>query len=554
MLKSLEIKNYALIQNFDIHFKNGLHIITGETGAGKSILLGALGLVLGKRADTKVLFNQNEKCFVEATFDITNLDVKDFLLENDLDAEEEIIIRREIAPSGKSRAFINDTPVTLDLIQDISSQLIDIHQQFDTVTFQKPKQQIEALDAMIDDQEIAKNYKSAYKIFKQNEKALQDLKDTMQNSNKEMDFLLFQLKELEDIKLIAGEQEELESSVNKMSNAEDIKKVFNQLNLVIDESDNSIIDKLTEINRELSHISKIDDGYQQIHDRIQAIIEELKDIANESTDIGDNTDYDKGLLEANQERLNNLNRLQKKHGVKNTNELISLRDEMKDKVGKYVNIESEIDEKEKTLEKEKNALLKIAKKISEARTKSTPQLETKVNNLLAQLAMPNAKFSISITNTENFNENGIDNISFLFSANKGGELLPIKDVASGGELARLTLCIKSILASKMQMPTMVFDEIDTGVSGEVASKMGDILKQLSDSHQLIVITHSPQIASKADNHYFVFKQDESERTISQIKLLNNDERIIEIAKMLSGASPGKAALENARELLNSGNA
>ena len=550
MLKTLEIKNYALIQNFEVEFRNGMHTITGETGAGKSILLGALGLVLGKRADSKVLFNQDEKCIVEATFDISKLDLVELLEENDFEKDDEIIIRREIAPNGKSRAFLNDSPVTLDLLQEISGRLIDIHQQFDTISFQKSKQQLEAVDAMVDDKSLFQKYRTLYSTYKKSEKELTELKSTYVNSNKEAEFLLFQLKELEEIKLLTGEQEELEISVNKMSNAEDIKSVFSSLNNLIDENENSINNKLTGLNRELSHLTKIDTLFQNLHDRIESVLEELKDIATEANDISENTDYDKNALEQNHERLNSFYRLHKKHGVKNNDELIELRDSLKEKSKKYVNIESDIIEKEKEVEKLKVESLKTAQKISALRQKAAPIIDKEVNKLLAQLSMPNAQLKIAINTTEVLNENGVDTVSFLFSANKGGELQAIKDVASGGELARLTLCIKSILANKMQMPTMVFDEIDTGVSGEVASKMGDILKSMASSHQLIIITHSPQIASKGDYHFFVFKQDENGRTISQIKLLKQQERIIEIAKMLSGDNPGKAAMDNAKELLN----
>lgn len=549
MLTSLEIKNYALIQNFEVIFKNGLHVITGETGAGKSILLGALGLVLGKRADSKVLFNQDEKCMVEATFDISNLDLGELLEDFDFVKDHEIIIRREITPNGKSRAFLNDTPVTLDLLQSISGRLIDIHQQFDTISFQKSKQQLEAVDAMVDDKKLLLQYKTTYTAYKRSEKELAELKLTFVNSNKEAEFLLFQLRELEEAKLENGEQEELENAVNKMSNAEDIKSVFSSINNSIEENENSITNQLTGLNRSLSHLTKIDTSFQNLHDRIESVLEELKDISSEANDISENSEYDKNLLEQNQERLNTFYRLHKKHGVNNNEELIALRDALKEKSKKYVNIEADIIEKEKEVEQLKADSKKTALKISQQRQKVAPIIDKEVNKLLAQLSMANAQLKIVVQPGELLNENGIDIVSFLFSANKGGELLPIKDVASGGELARLTLCIKSILANKMQMPTMVFDEIDTGVSGEVASKMGDILKTLSTSHQLIVITHSPQIASKGDYHLFVFKQDEANRTISQIKLLNEKDRVVEIAKMLSGENPGKAALDNAKELL-----
>ena len=549
MLKSLEIKNYALIKDLSIDLHKGLNIITGETGAGKSILLGALGLIMGKRADLKVLFDPNTKCVVEARFDVSDVNLSDTADDVDVSDDDELIVRREIAPNGKSRAFVNDTPVTLDLLQDVTDQLIDLHQQFDTLALHKQAFQQQALDALADTQSKVAEFTTLYKRFLSLEKSLHEEINSAKQARQEADFISFQLKELTEARLQATEQEDLESNLEVLRNAEGIKAIMSKISRTLDEEDNSISDRVTGLMRELHAFTGINEGFQNLYNRLNSTIEEMRDIAAEASDIAENTEADDDQLNATQERLNLLYRLQKKHGVENNTELISLRDGFKAKLQQF----EKSDETIVALEKEIDALQKdmVAKatEIREARKKAIPGFEKKINDLLVLLAMPNARLKVQMKELPGFVATGKDEIQFLFATNKGSDYLPLKDVASGGEMARLTLCLKSVIAAKMELPTMIFDEIDTGVSGEVASRMGQIMAVMAQSHQLISITHSPQIAAKAQHHYYVYKSDAADRTTSSMKLLSNEDRLMEIAKMLSGEKPGKAAIENAKELI-----
>ncbi len=549
MLKNLEIKNYALIQNLAIDLDKGLNVITGETGAGKSILLGALGLIMGKRADSKVLFDPDAKCVVEAKFDLSDLDLKTFFETHELDYENELVVRREISVAGKSRAFINDTPATLDILQDLADNLVDLHQQFDTLAMHKQKFQLEAIDALASINDELLTYKKDFATYKSKEKQLIDLKNLAVNANKELDFINFQWKEINEAKLVNGEQQEIETMLEKLNNAEDIRRVASMTSNLIEENELSIVDSLTNLAKEFSTIAKIDTQYTSVYERLLGSIEELKDIAAEAADIAEGTESDPGQASVLQERLNLLYKLQKKHGVNDLDALISFGESLHEKLRAFENNDENIAAIEKELQVLNTKLMKQAQSLSAKRQKVVSPFEKQINELLAQLSMPNARIKVDIKQEADFNASGIDNIQFLFATNKGSEFLPLKDVASGGEMSRLTLCIKSVLAEKMKLATMIFDEIDTGVSGEVASKMGKILKQMAHGHQLIVITHSPQIASKGDIHYYVYKKDEKNRTISHMRTLNPDERLQEIAKMLSGENPGKAALDNAKELL-----
>lgn len=551
MIKNLEIKNYALIQNLSIDFDRGLNIITGETGAGKSILLGALGLVMGKRADTKVLYDANSKCIVEARYDTCDSFLIELLKENDIEVEEELIIRREIAVSGKSRSFVNDTPVTLDVLQQISDELIDLHQQFDTLALQKSRFQENALDAVAETIKSSEKYKSDYLSFRNKEKELASIVKNASESSKEIDFILFQLKELNEAKLKENEQQEIELQLDKLNNAEDIKRISLKISNLLLNNENSLIDILTEMSRELSSIVKMDVQYQMLYDRINSVIEELKDVASESESIAESTEYDGRLANQIQERLNLIYKLEKKHGVNGVNDLISVRDTLSEKLKGFESFNEKINALKEEISGMQKQLTEKAQSLSQKRQKAVKNFEDKINTMLAQLSMPNAKLKIDIKKSEELTQSGIDEIQFLFATNKGSDFLPLKDVASGGEMSRLTLCLKAVIADKVNLPTMIFDEIDTGVSGEVAARMGSILKGMARQHQMISITHSPQIASKADRHYFVYKQDGKDRTISHMKILSQEERLQEIAKMLSGEKPGKAALDNAKELLNS---
>jgi DNA repair protein RecN (Recombination protein N) len=551
MLKNLEIKNYALIQNLSIDLDKGLNIITGETGAGKSILLGALGLIMGKRADSKVLFDPTNKCVVEAKFDLSGIQLKPFFVEHELDYEDDLVIRREISAAGKSRAFINDTPTTLDVLQMLADNLVDLHQQFDTLAMHKQKFQLEAIDALAGVQTDLSNFRKDFVVYKAKEKTLEELRNIALNANKELDYINFQWKEINEAKLQENEQTELEASLVKLTNAEDISRIASMASNIIEENEQSIVGTLTNLAREFSTIAKIDDEYKSVYERILGSIEELKDIAGEAANIADDTESDPAQANIVQERLNLIYKLQKKHGFTNSTELIELGKNLQAQLKSFENNDDNILAIEKELAELKIKLSKQAQALSVKRQKIVPAFEKQINDLLVQLSMPNARLKVEIKQEVDFNPSGIDNVQFLFATNKGSEFLPLKDVASGGEMSRLTLCIKSVLAEKMKLATMIFDEIDTGVSGEVASKMGNILRAMAKGHQLIVITHSPQIASKADIHYYVYKKDEKDRTISHMRILTKEERLQEIAKMLSGENPGKAALDNAKELLQS---
>lgn len=549
MLKNLEIKNYALIQNLSIDLDKGLNIITGETGAGKSILLGALGLIMGKRADSKVLFDPTNKCVVEARFDIKELGLQYFFETHELDYDHDLVLRREISTAGKSRAFINDTPATLDVLQELTDHLVDLHQQFDTLAMHKQKFQIEAIDALANNQAALSEYKKNYALYKAKQKELAELKSLSHDATKELDYTSFQWKEINEAKLVEGEQADLESQLEKLTNAEDIKRISSMTSNVIEENEASLVQTMTELAREFSSIAKIDGQYNLVYERMISAIEELKDIASEAANIAEDVEADPAQTQMLQERLTLIYRLQKKHNVHDISALIELGDALHKKLKSFENNDELIASIEKELSALQAKLMKQAQSLSANRSKIVVPFEKQINDLLTLLSMPNAKLKVEIKQDLELNGSGIDAIQFLFATNKGSDFLPLKDVASGGEMSRLTLCIKSVLAEKMQLATMIFDEIDTGVSGEVASKMGNILRSMATNHQLIVITHSPQIASKGDIHYYVYKIDEKDRTISHMRILKPDERLQEIAKMLSGENPGKAAIDNAKELL-----
>lgn len=549
MLKSLEIKNYALIKDLSIDLHKGLNIITGETGAGKSILLGALGLIMGKRADLKVLFDPNTKCVVEARFDVSDVNLSDTADDVDVSDDDELIVRREIAPNGKSRAFVNDTPVTLDLLQDVTDQLIDLHQQFDTLALHKQAFQQQALDALADTQSNVAEFTTMYKRFLSLEKSLHEEVNSAKQARQEADFISFQLKELTEARLQATEQEDLETNLEVLRNAEGIKAIMSKISRALDEEDNSISDRITGLMRELHAFTGINEGFQNLYDRLNSTIEEMRDIAAEASDIAENTEADDDQLNTTQERLNLLYRLQKKHGAENNIELMGIRDSFLAKLQQFEKSDETIVALEKEIDALQDEMKAKAAVIRDARKKAIPGFEKKINDLLVLLAMPNARLKVQMKELPGFVATGKDEIQFLFATNKGSDYLPLKDVASGGEMARLTLCLKSVIAAKMELPTMIFDEIDTGVSGEVASRMGQIMSVMAQSHQLISITHSPQIAAKAQHHYYVYKSDAADRTTSSMKLLSDEDRLMEIAKMLSGEKPGKAAIENAKELI-----
>ncbi|MBP7184055.1 MAG: DNA repair protein RecN [Saprospiraceae bacterium] len=550
MIRKIHIRNYAIIENLEIDFSDKLTIITGETGAGKSILLGALGLIMGNRADnTKVLYNEQDKCIIEAYFSIDKYDVKSFFDENDLDYEPEIIIRRELTPNGKSRAFINDTPVNLKLLQTLSSTLIDLHQQFDTLDIHEVSFQLRMIDALADNKDYLYEYQQSFKNFTQLKKTLQQLINKNENSAREIEYINFQISEFNNAELIDGEQIKLEKELFSLNNSEDIKRTLLLANNFLTESEDAVISKLNDIGSHLNGIKKYDKNLMNIYDRFYSAQAELQDIASELETLSDHIEHDPERIQEINERLNIIYKLLKKHNVGDVTQLIEIKDNLQNQLDKYADLSNEISNLEKEIDVIETDLLQKAKVLTQRRSSVIPSFQNKVEELLSKLSMENAKLKIDIQPISDLSYTGKDEIQFLFSTNKGSKFLPIKDVASGGELSRLTLCTKSLVASAIPLPTLIFDEIDAGVSGDVALKMGKILRQLSSHHQVIIITHSPQVASMANKHYYVFKEDLADRTITKVKELVEHEKINNIAIMLSSNPPTLSAIENAKELL-----
>jgi len=549
MLKRLEIQNYAIIESLELDLTKGLSIVTGETGAGKSILLGALGLIMGKRADSKVLYEEDKKCVVEAVFDVSEYGIETIFEAEEIDYEEETIIRRVISPNGKSRAFINDEPTTLSVLKAITDNLVDLHQQFDTLDLHSVSFQTKTIDALAGVSDYVLQYQEEYTDYVKSKKKLAELEEKHRNANQEMDFLNFQMKEFNEAELMTGELEEKEKSLDKLTNAEDIQRVSTMVLHQLDEGDVSVIDTLQSLLNELSSVMDADENLAELYERITNTQEELRDIAKEGGQIADSTEYDEGLIEELNARLSLIYRLQKKHGVDSLEALLEIQEDISSQLSSFGDISEDIEKLKFKIEKIEAGLVKKAEKISKKRKSTSPGFENSIHDMLVPLSMENAYIKVNIKPLEKPGPSGMDQISFLFAPNKGSDFKSLKDIASGGEISRLTLCIKSLVADAMTLPTLIFDEIDTGVSGEVASRMGEILAGLAEKHQVLSITHSPQIAAKADRHFFVHKNDREDRTVTAIKELDTDGRITEIAKMLSGNPPSPAAIENAKELM-----
>jgi len=550
MLQQLHIENYAIIDSLKIEFDKGLTIMTGETGAGKSIILGALGLILGKRADTSVLYDKSRKSIIEADFKIKGYQLEPFFEAYELDFDEELIIRREISSTGKTRAFINDTPVKLNILQELSTQLVDLHQQFDTQEIFKSSFQQKVLDALAKNNKTLAEYQAVYKTFQKDTKELKALKEKSRSVNTEAEFINFQLQEFNEAELQAGEQNQAEEDLNRLNNSEEIKKVSTSSYYQILENEGSLIERLEEISRQVENFSSVDPNIQEIYEQLISAKEELRAVALGLQDYGDSVEYDEQRINQLNERLEIIYQLQSKHKVESVDELLSIQAELESRVTNNEAIDEKIKVLSVSIEKHEQKLNKLAKTLSEKRKKTSPSLEKAIKKLLSELSMKNAQIKVDLQSMDSFGSTGKDQIEFLFSANLGGEFKPLKSVASGGETSRLALCIKSIIADVMHLPTMIFDEIDSGVSGEVALKMGQILSELSQKHQLLSITHSPQIASKADRHFYIYKEVKDKRTVTGIKTLNESERVTEIAKMLSGDPPSNAAKSNAKELID----
>lgn len=549
MIQSLHIKNYALIEALDIHFPAGLTIITGETGAGKSIILGALGLIMGDRADTKSLYNPDTKCVIEGRFRVGNYGLKSFFEENDLDYEAELIIRREITPSGKSRAFVNDTPANLKVLQQISAVLVDLHQQFDTLDIHQMGFQLRLLDALAGNQEHLAEYQAKFRSYTRDRQQLERLRQQNATAQQELDFKRFQLAELEEAMLLPDEQGALEREFSSLSHAEDTKRTTADAFQFLCESEQSIIDQLQTLTQSLQSAAKVDPKVEELQQRLLGLTEELNDVGNALERHAEATDFDPERIQELQLRLDQLYRLQKKHQVSSNGELLEIQERLRNEVSAVENIDEEIERLLQSVQKAEVQLREQAESISANRQRVAPGFAQQVATTLADLAMPAAVMEIDFQPLDQLSPTGLDEVQFLFSANRGSTPKPIKNVASGGELSRLTLVTKSLVANAMALPTLIFDEIDSGVSGDVALKMGHILRKLSSHHQVVVITHSPQVAARADEHLFVYKKDEGERTTTKVRVLQKDERIRAIATMLSQNPPSDSALENARELI-----
>ncbi len=550
MLTTLSIKNYALIDSLQVNFSNGLTIITGETGAGKSILLGGLSLILGKRADLSSVKNPSEKCIIEATFDIANYNLKALFKEEDLDYEPQTIIRREILPSGKSRAFINDTPVNLDSLQALGERLLDIHSQHQTLQLTNDDFQFQVIDALAENINLLQDYTLQLNKFKSLKSEFKKLQNQKIEAAKELDYNLFLLKELKEANLIDGEMESLEEEYETLNNIEEISERLATSHELFSSQEIGVMLHLTEAKNQLSKLADFSANYKSVFERITSSLIELDDVFAVIEDLQESLEADPNRLNAVNLKLQVLHNLMQKHTASDIAELIQIREELSEKVSITENLDSVIAQKETELaiiEKELNVL---ALKISKNRTKSIPGLTKQLETLLAILGMPNARFNVELTPSDTFLNNGKDDLKFLFSANKGGQFNELKKAASGGELSRIMLAIKSILTNYTQLPTIMFDEIDTGVSGEISNKMAAIMQQMSKTMQVFTITHLPQIAAKGDTHFKVFKEDVDDVTQTQLKRLNQDERIVEIAQMLGGVNMSSSAIEHAKQLLN----
>jgi DNA repair protein RecN (Recombination protein N) len=550
MITSLSIKNYALIEKLAIDFSKGFSIITGETGAGKSIILGAMGLVLGKRADLTSLKNKEEKCVIEAYFDISKYNLKPFFEANDLDYEDETIIRREILPTGKSRAFINDSPVNLQELQELSLFLIDIHSQQQTQELSDETVQFAIIDAIANNQNEIGNYQSLLKSFKEDKARLSSLLLKQAESIKEQEYNTFLLNELVSAQLKSGEQEQLEADFEKLNNVETIKESVDKSLALAYEEQIGALSTLKEIKLSLQKIASFAPEYASLLERIASLAIELDDISDELTNCSEKLIHDPIRLDLISEKLQLIFNLQKKHQVTTVDELLSIQTTLENNLFELGNLESDIASLSLTIQDKTNELDVLAQIIHQKRTLAVPVLSDKLIAILATLGMPNVRFNIEIKSTDNYYQNGKDDIQFLFSANKGTDFGLLKKVASGGEMSRIMLAVKAILAQYSKLPTLIFDEIDTGVSGEIAIRMGEIMKEMSQTMQIFAITHLPQIAAKGNAHFKVFKSTVGEDTQSELQLLNEEERVIEIAQMLSGAVVSDSALNHAKSLLN----
>ena len=551
MLKRLHISNFALINEMEVSFPGNLTVITGETGAGKSIFLEALSLALGKRADLSALNLKTKKCIIEAEFSATNLDLNDFFLEHDLDFEPNLILRREINADGKSRSFLNDSPVSLSVLKLLSEKLIDIHSQHQTLLLNQSNFQLELLDTFAESLKIFKEYKIEFSSFTKSKIELQSLQEQEKLAKKELDYFQFLYSELEETEIKAGILSGLEEESSKLENSEIIKSNLLAASNAISGNEINILIDLGKTKQSLQSLSKYSKNYSLLSDRIQSLYIELKELSSDIEDAANEVVFDSDKLSQVNIKMDKLNRLLKKHQVNTEEDLLKIKSDIENKLNQFNSIENTIISKQKLIQISQNNCLKLSEELTKLRTKATHGIEQTIKKTLAELSMENAIFKIVLSQKSDLGINGLDELKFLFTANKGAELNELHKVASGGELSRLMLSLKALLASKKQLPTIIFDEIDTGVSGDVADKIGEILLSMGNNMQVIAITHLPQMASKGNHHLFVYKKDDEDKTVSYIKQLNKAERINEIAKMLSKSNPTVSAIKNATELLNS---
>ena len=552
MLNTLSIKNYALIDDLKVDFPKGFIIITGETGSGKSIMLDALSLVLGKRADMSALRNKDEKCVIEAEFSLQNYEFQSLFNELEIDYDPQTIIRREILSSGKSRAFVNDSPVTLDVLSRLGEVLVDIHSQHQTLSLSDTAFQFEIIDAMAENKSLLEEYQRLLVLLKNEQKKLQELIDFQQTANKEYDYNLHQLKELKSVTLGEGILEELEESYEEASNIEEIKENVAESLYLLNDENIGILNNLRELRRAFSNLTEYKQQYRELYERIDSAFLDLEDLSRDVADIDENIETDPENLEEISKQLNKIYSLQQKHKVTTVEELMSIQERLEKAVSKTESADFDLKEQQELVAKQQAETSKKATELHKTREKVIPTLTKQLENFMHELGMPNGRFDIKLTSTSHFFNNGNDELSFLFSANKGGDFGPLKKVASGGELSRIMLAVKAIMAAHTALPTIMFDEIDTGVSGEISQKMGDIMKQMSKNRQVFAITHLPQIAAKGAYHFKVFKEDITGKTTTHLKMLTEQERISELSEMLEGKNSGESARNHAIELLRKG--
>ncbi|HNP48188.1 MAG TPA: DNA repair protein RecN [Bacteroidia bacterium] len=553
MLQRILIQNYALIDSLELDLNKGLNIITGETGAGKSILLGALSLILGQRSDSSSLLDKNRKCIIEGEFVVqkNNHSIPEFFKSNELDFDKTILVRREISPEGKSRAFINDTPVNLQQLKELGVLLVDIHSQHETLLLNQSNFQLSILDAFSDHKDILQNYYFEYSQYRKLERDLKLLKEEETRSKADQDYFEFQFRELEDAQLKNFDIEKLEDEFKTLTHAGDILVGLEQILGSLNSGEQNVITQISNLYTQLLHLSKYNSGLAESANRMKSVLIELKDIEKELENSGNEIQADPGRLEIVNEQLNIVHKLQQKHRVNTIEDLIRIKVELEGKLQGIQSLDDKILQCENSLTSSRQKLTKLSTAISSKRSKSIPLIENTIKKLLSEVAMPNAVLKIenTILPEGEWGPQGIDQIRFLFSANKGIAYSEISKVASGGELSRLMLCIKSAVARLIELPSIVFDEIDTGVSGETAFKIGKVMQDMASKHQLIAITHLPQIASRGEAHFFVYKDVTGKKTFTHVKRLNSDERVVEIARMLSGDKPTAVAMANAKELL-----